>query len=402
MGGNMFRWIQNFTLYRICIGFMLLLDISAIFLNGIIAHVLKKDKKTNVILHWLVYCLCISDVLVGVSGLATHITQLYLLAGLTESGRFIHLWLAVCWGFLGFYQSFSGRLILIIAVDRCLHMKYLNKYNTIMTTSRARFAILFNTILGILFSASYLAPSESVKARFEFGVTIFNITGCIVTGVVYVFAYLLIKRRVGGLNSIYTLKMVSQSAPVGEIFHERRTPPKIGKGEHSGTECHIPRSDVLSKDLLPMHPMKCVSSDANKRPYIDLPTSHAEICEIGNDDRTIAIEHAPKSATDAGTESTKRNLSPKVKQRLNCKRKILRPELEFWKATCLILSSLAICYTPQLSYEVYCRILGDCNFEVTTLLAVSVLLNSSLNALVLILCSNELKQNIKKALSLSP
>ena len=41
-----------------------LLDASAIILNGLIAYVLKRHKKTDTMTFWFIYCQSLSDIFV--------------------------------------------------------------------------------------------------------------------------------------------------------------------------------------------------------------------------------------------------------------------------------------------------------------------------------------------------
>ena len=166
------------ALFLIYITISFLLDISAIILNDLIAYVLKRHSKTCIVTFWFIYCLSISDIMVGAAGLIFHSS---LLAFKLDSS-----WVSVSGMILGYFFETSGHLIFVIAIDRCINMKYLNKYGTLMNRSNARLIVLLNIVFCILTKVPSLAASEKLNVLFEFGLNIFHTTSILSIYVAYI------------------------------------------------------------------------------------------------------------------------------------------------------------------------------------------------------------------------
>ena len=383
-----------------------LLDISAIILNGIIAYVLKKQKKTNIVSFWFIFCLSISDVLVGATSLICHFLLLFFSQAFTQSP--LPLLLTVLNVFPGFFVNFSGRLILIISIDRCIHMKYLSKYSTIMTQFRARLILLFNISFGILVAVPYFWLSKEASGKLTYGVSIFNATGVTMTYIMYVLTYVFIKRQVGTLESLETSQQFKNDMQDTVKRHQR----KLSK-EKSFNECTSLESRERTDATRPccnatnyMVIKGNISLQPQNKLYI-LPSSSlltTEILKIENRSITDGADIVNNVAANKNNEKEKEEVeSNKSNRQKRTKRNTVKkqekrrakPEVEFRKATCLILIALFICYAPALSYELYGRASGNYDEEMAFLLTVLVIMNSSLNAIILIFCNRELKRTIK-------
>ncbi len=112
-----------------------------IILNCFLIHALRKLKKLQNISHKLFVSLSISDICIGLSLLITE--PAYWFVG--ENHVRI---LRVCSGILLFtFCQFSALSILLVAIDRYIHMRYLNKYHSIMNNRRAVMLVITNIIL---------------------------------------------------------------------------------------------------------------------------------------------------------------------------------------------------------------------------------------------------------------
>ena len=166
-------------------------------LNGLIAYVLKKHKKTSIVTFWFIYCLSISNVMVGVTGLIYHLLQLL---GLEKAVWNIPQMISK--EFYRYYRFTSWLLILIIAVDRCIHMKYPQKYSIIATRFRARIIMLFTIVFGILYDLpSNLPLNVVVFIWLQFTLYVFYIVCILAVIAIYLVLYCLIKRRVNALQT---------------------------------------------------------------------------------------------------------------------------------------------------------------------------------------------------------
>ena len=57
---------SNKHLFQFLITISILLDVSAVFFNALIEFVLKQHRKTSIVTMWFIYCMSVSDVIVGV------------------------------------------------------------------------------------------------------------------------------------------------------------------------------------------------------------------------------------------------------------------------------------------------------------------------------------------------
>ena len=118
-----------------------LLSFSNILLNWLLIYVLKQRKKLKVTSYWLIFCLSSSDVLFGISSAVNQSVILATKKACWESD--------VCLATDGcefFFSNFSATSLLIIAIDRFIHMKYPLRYQAIMTKRRAILLFCFNAI----------------------------------------------------------------------------------------------------------------------------------------------------------------------------------------------------------------------------------------------------------------
>ena len=180
------------ALFLIYITISFLLDMSSIILNGLIAYVLKKHNKTRIVTFWFIYCLSISDVMVGVTGLTFHSSLL--------AFKWNSSWVSISGKLLKYFLETSGHLIFIVAVDRCIHMKYLNKYSTLMNQSRARLIVLLNITFCAVATTPYFVASEKLNALFELGLTIFHATLIVSIYFIYLKTYSSIRRQIAALQ----------------------------------------------------------------------------------------------------------------------------------------------------------------------------------------------------------
>ena len=176
----------------------LVLDLSSIVLNGLIAYVIKKHKKTRIVTFWFIYCLSISDLMVGATGIVHHSLLLdNFLDPINASWNLLHVVFGVLYGF---FTITSWMLILIIAIDRYIHMKYPHNYSMIMTKLRARLLLLFNILFGMLVYLASMLISRASMIWLQFALHIFFTLGTFTTFFLYFMLYFLIKRQVNALQ----------------------------------------------------------------------------------------------------------------------------------------------------------------------------------------------------------
>lgn len=126
-------------------------------INAVLCHAIVKLKLLSTISYRLVMVLNISDLCIAfIEQPLMSIGYLYAFHGVNQA---TNIQLVIQFGSFSLCQ-FSGVMILIIALDRYLHMKYLNRYATVMTSRRACILLLSNFFLslacGILYTLSSL------------------------------------------------------------------------------------------------------------------------------------------------------------------------------------------------------------------------------------------------------
>ena len=131
-------------LSRVLIALTWLISLSNIILNSFLIHALRKHRKLKTVSYWLISCLSVSDIFVGIFCLIKE--SLYLaLSNRDDAHESKFLVVSV----RSFWINFSTSFVLIIAVDRYIHMKYALRYHTLMTKKRAIISVIFNAIFTI-------------------------------------------------------------------------------------------------------------------------------------------------------------------------------------------------------------------------------------------------------------
>ena len=411
----MTEWNSDGLLFKICMGTSLLLDISSAMLNGLIAYVLKKYKKTNIVTFWFLYCLSFSDVFVGITGLLFHSLDLTLSP---DSPRpFWSLAKKVADESFDYFLATSGHLIFIIAIDRCIHMKFLHMYNTIMTQRRARWIMLLNIVVAMLLLPPPFLLEQDPARLFHFCVNIFYTLCTLVIYVVYIMVYLLIRKQVMALQLGKLDRMASEDNAKKDSDCRGRPLDAHHRIECAGTEegnenMNKPGNSkpiaFKSDDILQSQNKVLILADCNA------PNTNKllEDTKNPNDSKSIAkMSHSVENATTHPVVETNISTGKLVTNRKRTEMQISntqnnqkqlrirsKTEHEFRKATLLILFALFFCYFPRFIHRFYLFATQDRNHVHFAISNVGVLLNSSLNAAILIACSKEIRKYIRALL----
>ena len=158
----------------------------------------KKTQKTSIVTFWFIYCLSISDTMIGVTGLMHNLLRLKL--NLESAKSQSSLSTTITGKMFMYFIATSGHLIFIIAIDRCIHMTYSDKYNTIITQSRARWIMLFNGVCSILPVLQHYIFSGTRITSSSLGLNIFYVAVALMVCAVYIKAYFAMKRKVAALK----------------------------------------------------------------------------------------------------------------------------------------------------------------------------------------------------------
>ena len=393
----------------------MLLDVSAILLNVLIAYMLKKHKKTSIITFWFIYCLSICDVMVGVTGLVYH--SLWLTSNLVPEQSFWNLAASFVFIFQHYFSQTSGQLIVIVAVDRYIHMKYLNKYSRIMTQSRARLIILFSFIFGTLVITPLYALSGDLRASYNFGINVARATFTLLIYVIYLKTYCSIRRQLAPLqvgkgnnigpcndpNKIYERQNEASCAQRCSGSLQKQS----GEVYDSLTSANVPLSCALTQRVSALQPQ----NNAFVLPQCCTISPVKDFANAETPDETRAPVNVPvfvendidyiAAGLKAGSDKVmERKQVPKTKSQIvQANQKLLprkaAPEQDFLKAIMLIFLSLFICYLPFFVCDFYIFFTQDREAIIETIAFIAVLFNSSLNAIILIAFSKEMRRNLK-------
>ena len=179
---------------------LLVIDTTNIILNSLMVCSLKKLKKTSIISYWLIFCMSISDALVGIFGMTSHATFIYLQTHPEENNeRVVTFIIWTNYLFIYFFQV-SGGITTVIAIDRFIRMRYLNRYNNIMTWRKAYILIAIPSIFYL--GTAYIIVFQSHQGREDFGkvieliLYILYLAGYFFIALMYVLMYVSVRRKV--------------------------------------------------------------------------------------------------------------------------------------------------------------------------------------------------------------
>ena len=133
-----------------------IISLINIAINSFLCFAIFRLKLLKTISYRLVLFLTISDLCIATieQPLATS-GYLHAYHG---AKRAYKLQLVIQFGAFSLCQ-FSGIMIVIMAIDRYLHMKYLNRYNTVMSNKRAYILISINLLSSLMCGISYTLSS---------------------------------------------------------------------------------------------------------------------------------------------------------------------------------------------------------------------------------------------------
>ncbi len=173
------------------------IGITSIFCNGLLCHILRKLGKLQTISYKLILIQGIADVCAGIVLLISETAMLTPIDEDTFDKVCVFSRItcdAVC--------QFSGTMFLIVAIDRFIHMKYLTKYNTMMSEKRAAMLVFNNigsslsmavvNVFGVLHD--YYNTSHLVMNFFA--VTLYS-----TTFLIYYRAYVSMSTRISQINT---------------------------------------------------------------------------------------------------------------------------------------------------------------------------------------------------------
>ena len=132
---------KDYEIYRVFSGINLFVSVSNVATNSILSFVLWKLKKLNTTSYRFIFVQSVCDILVGIAMLLSRSVYYFI-----PFNRFCNL-KAFSDILCDSLCMFSGVMVTLIALDRYIHMRFLNRYSVWMTKRRAIMLIFINGCL---------------------------------------------------------------------------------------------------------------------------------------------------------------------------------------------------------------------------------------------------------------
>lgn len=370
------------------------IDVLNLILSSIVIYALRRLKKTVIISYWFVYCLNVSDFFVGTFGLVTHVIVM-------THGRF-QIW---SFAFACFFVEFSFEMTFIIAIDRFVRMKYLTRYKSVLTWKRAYILALAAFISSV--AVTFTLIEENAFSRIP-SLTINTISFIVLPSIciLYLCTYKAVKERVdasqldssrsrggeAGYPSNCTKATANLERGKGDdVFNENHNEPlsiEIRCEEHCSNHGPVPppsgvgfaatKNGTNIERIGSASEQKCQQlSGIEKRPKMEKP-GRAIKEDVGNVKDSVELNER---------EAPRR----KGNRRNGGGRWQARPERELFKYCCATICIVTVIWVPMNINNCYRIISGDKSKFMDALAMIMMFMASSLNSLVLIAFSTDLR-----------
>ena len=170
-----------------------------IVLNSFLIYSFSKLKQLSNVSYKFLFCLSISDFCVGFL-----LTPLSTTVMLIDEGTTSCVLELVCQSPVLITCQFSGVMIMIITIDRYIHMRYLQKYNLYMTSKMAYLLIGGNFFISIcLIVSSNFASLYDRVFEFQAGLIALDTTVSAIIFILYFSTYKSVSSRVQDLQASF-------------------------------------------------------------------------------------------------------------------------------------------------------------------------------------------------------
>ena len=356
---------------------LLLVNVTNTVLNGAIAYSIKKLRKERIISYWLIYCLCISDTLIGITGC---MSQLFLILYRNELNNVtLYLIFQITSFAFTFTTRVSAYMTVVIGIDRFIRMQYMLQYNTAMTKNKARIAValccLFSAFSVICLSSTrfhQLMPDNVVRVCLYIR-SIIHFLCLIVFPVSYILAYRIVKRRVhaGFYETNGKLCIVKVDKEGNNSYNLRNNnvgnASKITKDNEHNSATY--RNDQVA-----------IPAGTMIKPRLQ---AGPDVNPGGEDGQNTDQTEGKRVTKKSNDETTRLPVSS------------LKPENEILKYACLALFAIIICYVPFLTLEIHTLVSEIPNYQMESIFLIFVCLNSTINGIILLYFSKGLRAPIK-------
>ena len=191
-------WIQA---YNIFIG---ILNITG---NAILIWALRRTGQTKTISFQFITIMSVSDSAIGTIGIVC------LTLIITEEYR-KYCWLRLATlAALNTFMHFSAFMVFLIALDRYLHMKYLERYSSKFTKKRGYLLVIISFLSAFLIGLSYIVPySHKSYSIFQFMVILMTISFLISVILLYHRALQILRKKAHQI----TRSIINQNKALGK------------------------------------------------------------------------------------------------------------------------------------------------------------------------------------------
>ena len=221
---------------------MLVIDVTNIIVNLFLVHALRELKKLHSLSYRFILLMSISDICVGLSGIFSHTINIINIPKGIYYSDFQNYTAVISI----FFVASTGRFTVIIALDRYVRMRYLARYEKIMTNKRAALLVSANILLGLVSALVFLGPfSRSFKDKFTFGRALFHMFGLKSICLLYILAYRSLKRTVDNLHKESNIRNDTKSVENANTVETNQAVDTTGKNDSIGNyPCGSKCSDV--------------------------------------------------------------------------------------------------------------------------------------------------------------
>ena len=134
-------------------GYIIIIDVFNISGNAILIWALKKTRQTKTISFQLIIIMSISDLAMSTASL------LILLIPLIHHQNKSRCWAALlCQIFIKTFSQYSFMVVTLIALDRYLHMRYLERYPSVVTKKRGYCLAIASFVYAVIANIIYTLP----------------------------------------------------------------------------------------------------------------------------------------------------------------------------------------------------------------------------------------------------
>ncbi|XP_065057483.1 uncharacterized protein LOC135685462 [Rhopilema esculentum] len=347
------------------------IDISNLVLNFSLVYALKKLNKLRIVSYLFIFWLSVSDFLVGATGLLYHIGCILPIN--SKIAYLLHVPVAL-------FLHCSGYLTITIAIDRCIHMKLLNRYGSFMTIRKSHVILVLNPIN----AAASLVFKHFFKEIFLSIFLILFFFLCIV----YISTYLSIRKNVKKIELHSGLKSTDLSPQ-----HEHRCADLVN--DHDNIANVTCTNNVNQLNVLPIQETRLAKQEEKEKKC----SARKQDVEIFTISYKESREKAENDCHKAGikkrdaVEKSHLNSNRDTQKVTITRNRMKRPENEFGKAMIFVLAGFTVAFLPvnviRLLQMLYPKLVDFSSIRYINLLPNCY---ASLNAVIFVSFSSDLKR----------